>query len=131
MAAVFGIDARNAEAFLGHDFVCLDKSKENEETVLHTFRRMRAEDIIFIKDFNPQAGLSVKAAGVVMSDYARESRTDICIPVEWVWSGEKFIGEFDEKCALCDTPFYEEHNITIQREIIDLMPGRLKLPDEW
>jgi hypothetical protein len=26
---------------------------------------------------------------------------------------------------------YEELNITVQREIIDLMPGKLQLPEEW
>ena len=131
MTAVFGIDAHDAETFLQRGFVCVDKASEKEEAVLKTFRSIRAEDIIFIKDFSPQAGLHIKAAGVALSGYPAEAGSEVCIPVEWVWRGEKLIEEFDEKCSRCSDPFYEENNITVQKEIIDLMPGKLQLPDEW
>lgn len=131
MSAVFGISSPGAENFLNRGFVCLDKASEKEKEMLDTFRSIRAEDVIFIKDFSPQAGLQVKAAGVALSSYVTEDGEEVCIPVEWVWRGKKLIEDFDEKCSRCGDPFYEEHNITVQREIIDLMPGRLQLPDEW
>ncbi len=131
MTAFFGIDAHNAKAFLNRGFVCVDKAGEKEKTVVNTFRSIRAEDIIFIKNFAPQTGLQVKAAGVVLSDYPNEIDSEVCIPVEWVWRGEKLIEEFDEKCSRCGDSLYEEHNITVQRELIDLMPDRLQLPKEW
>lgn len=131
MAAVFGIDAHNAKAILNHGVVCVDQSSEKEEGVLNTFRSIKAEDIIFIKSFSPQSGLHVKAAGVVLSGYPAATDSEVCIPVEWVLRGEKLIEEFDEKCLHCGDLLYEEHNITVQREIIDLMPRRLKLPEEW
>lgn len=131
MTAVFGIDAHDAENFLKGGFVCLDKTSQQEEAVLNTFRSIRTEDIIFIKSFTPQAGLQVKAAGIAMSGSAAENNAGVCIPVKWVWRGEKRIEEFDEKCSRCGDPFYEEHNITVQRELIDLMPGKLQLPKEW
>ncbi len=133
MSAVFGIDidADNADTFLKRGFVCVDKASEKEEVVLNTFRSIRAEDIIFIKSFNPQIGLHVKAAGIVLSGYPAEIDSEVCIPVKWVWQGEKLIGEFDEKFSRCGDLLYEEHNITVQREIIDLMPGKLQLPEEW
>lgn len=131
MSAVFGIDAHDAEAFLDQGFVCVDKASEKMTGVLNTFRNIRAEDVIFIKSFTPQAGLQVKAAGIALSDYPTETEAEVCIPVEWVWRGEKLIGGLDEKCSRCGAPFYEENNITVQKEIIDLMPDKLQLPDEW
>lgn len=131
MTAVFGIDAHNAEAFLNSGFVCVDKASKEEEEVLKTFHSIRAEDIIFIKHFTPQGGLKVKAAGIALSSYPDETDAAVCIPVKWVWRGVKFIEEFDEKCSRCGDPFYEEHNITVQREIIDLMPDSLQIPNEW
>lgn len=131
MSALFGIDAHNAETFLDRGVVCVDKTSEKEALVLKTFRTIRAEDIIFIKDFTPQLGLQVNAAGVVLSVYPVESDSEVCIPVEWVWRGKKVIEEFDEKCLHCGDPLYEEHNITVQRAIIALMPGKLQLPKEW
>jgi len=131
MTAVFGIDAQDAETFLTRGFVCVDKTNEKDGAVLNTFRSIRADDIIFIKEFTPQSGLQVKAAGVALSGYANEDDSEVCIPVEWVWRGEKLIEEFDEKCSRCGDRFYEENNITVQREIMDLMPGKLQLPEEW
>jgi len=131
MSAVFGVDAYNAETFLNRGFVCVDKTNENDEMVINTFRSIKAEDIIFIKSFTPQSGLQVKAAGVVLSSYPAEVESEVCIPVKWVWRGKKFIDEFDEKCSRCGDSLYEEHNITVQREIIDLMPDKLQLVNEW
>jgi hypothetical protein len=130
MTAFFGIDAHNAETFLNRGFVCVDKASE-KKVVVNTFRSIRAEDIIFIKNFASQTGLQIKAAGIVLSGYSNEIDSEVCIPVEWVWRGEKLIEEFDEKCSRCGDPLYEEHNITVQREVIDLMPDRLQLPKEW
>jgi len=131
MTAVFGIDACNAETFLERGYVCVDKANEKAEQVLDTFHSIRAEDIVFIKSFTPQSGLQVKAAGIVLSDYPAEHDSEVCVPVKWVWRGRKFIEEFDEKCSRCGDSLYEEHNITVQREIIDLMPSKLQLPKEW
>lgn len=131
MAAVFGIDAHNAERFLDRGVVCLDRTVETEEVVFNTFRCIRTEDVIFIKNFTPQTGLQVIAAGVAKTGYPAENESEVCIPVEWVWRGEKLIDEFDEKCSRCADPLYEEHNIAVQREIINLMLGRLQFPSEW
>jgi hypothetical protein len=131
MASIFGVDAHDADTFLNRGFVCVNKNNEKEEMVVNTFRSIKAEDIIFIKTFSPQAGLQVKAAGIALSDYPAEIDSEVCIPVEWVWRGKKLIDEFDEKCSRCGDSFYEELNTTVQREIIDLMPRKLQLPKEW
>ena len=124
MLAIFGVDALNAETFLNHGFVCVDKSIEQELLVVNTFRSIKAEDIIFIKDFTPQTGLRVKAAGIALSSYPAEIDSEVRIPVKWVWRGVKFIDEFNEKYSRCGDPFYKERSITVRREIIDLMSGK-------
>ena len=131
MSAVFGIDAHNAETFLSRGFVCVDKASEKAEIAMKVFRSIRTEDVIFIKDFSPQAGLTIKAAGIALSSYPAEINSEVCIPVEWVWRGKKLIDEFDEKCSHCGDLLYEEHNIMVQREIIELIPDKLQLPIEW
>jgi hypothetical protein len=131
MSAVFGIDAHDAETFLNRGMVCVSKTSEQEGVALNAFRSVKAEDIIFIKSFTPQAGLQVKAVGIILSDYPAGIGSEVCIPVEWVWRGKKLIDEFDEKCSRCGDSFYEEHNIMVQRELIDLIPDRLQLPIEW
>ncbi len=37
----------------------------------------------------------------------------------------------DESVPLNSKALYEEHNILVQREIIDLLPDKYRLPQEW
>jgi hypothetical protein len=127
MSAVFGIDAHEAEGFVDRGVVCVKGGSVSRGG----FRCMKTEDIIFIKDFSPETGLSVKAVGVVLSDYASEDEAGVCLPVCWAWRGCKQIEDFDEQRAMCDASFYEEHNITLQKAIIDLLPEPMRLPPEW
>ena len=131
MSAVFGVDACVVETTLNHGVVCVDKTYEKEREVFNTFRSIRAEDVVFIKSFTPQSGLQIKAAGVALSDYPAEHDAEVCIPVKWVWRGKKLIDEFDETCSQRGDLLYEEHNITVQKEIIDLISSKLHLPNEW
>ena len=131
MSAFFGIDANNAESFLEHGVVCIPDSEGRAAALLNTFHSIRAADVIFIKSCTSQTGLRVKAAGVVSSSFATESELGLCIPVEWVWTGDKLIENVGEEWTLCSDAIYEEHNILVQREIVDLLPSRFQLPEEW
>lgn len=131
MSAFFGIDERNTESSGSSGSVCMDKSDARAAAFLGTFRRIGVEDTIFIKHYTPQAGLIVKAVGIVRSNFASEDSKGICIPVEWVWRGEKFLEQLDEEQVHCLDPIYEEFNILVQKEIIDLVPEKLQLPEEW
>ena len=130
MTAFFGIDEHNSENFFEHGVVCMDNSVEKEAVLFKTFQSVRTEDIVFIKSFT-QAGLKVKAVGVVLSSFPTENELRVCIPVEWIWKGEKFMEQFGEELAHCSDALYEEYNILVQREIIDLMPSRFQLTEEW
>ena len=132
MTAFFGIDAQGSENLLEHGALCIDDSHKGTSVFPNTFRSIRADDIVFIKQFAPQSGLTVNAAGVAMSGYATEDDSGICIPVEWVWRGEQPIEIWGEEWnPHCSDALYEEYNIEVQRQIIDLMPGRFELPAEW
>ncbi|MDO8413575.1 MAG: hypothetical protein Q7S51_07290 [Gallionellaceae bacterium] len=126
MTTFFGIEAAQEEKFLEHGRVVLDKTRHSE--VLNTFRSIRTEDIVFIKNFTPHTGLKVKAIGLSLSSFARENSTEISFPVEWVWTGETLIGQVDEELASCSNAFYEEHNILAQRKIMDLLPDQSAQP---
>lgn len=131
MAAFFGIDERNAQGCIDKSIVCLPRSPDGKPDVHGIVAPIRNEDIIFIKRGTPASSLHIKAVGVVQSDYPSRSGPEVCLPVEWVWQGEEVLENFDEILALCGDAFYEEHNILVQRKILDLLPQRYQLPQEW
>src|SRR5450756_884991 len=90
MTAFFGIDERNAQGFLDKSIVCLPRSPDDKPNLHNIVSAIKNEDIVFIKHCTPQSSLHIKAIGVVLSDYPTESDLGICLPVEWVWQGEKF-----------------------------------------
>jgi hypothetical protein len=131
MSAVFGIDERNAQGFIDKSIVCFPRSPDGKLDFHSIVSAIRNEDIVFIKHCMPKSSLHIKAVGVVLSDYPTESDIGLCLPVDWVWQGEKVLDNLDEVLSLCGNPLYEEHNILVQREITNLLPEKYKLPQEW
>lgn len=131
MSAFFGIDELNAQGFVDNSIVCLPRTPKGELELHGIVSPIKHEDIVFIKRCTPESSLHIKAVGVVQSDFPTRSDGDVCLPVEWVWQGEKVVENLDEVLALCSSALYEEHNILVQREIIDLLPQRYQLPQEW
>ncbi|MBI5890740.1 MAG: hypothetical protein HZB47_08700 [Nitrosomonadales bacterium] len=131
MATFFGIDERNAQGYLDRHAVCLPHLPDGSADLHGIVSPIRHEDIVFIKQCTPQSSLRIKAVGVVQSDFPLAGEDEICLPVEWVWKGEKVLDNLDEVLSLCGEPLYEEHNITVQREIIDLLPAKYQLPPAW
>jgi len=131
MTTFFGIEEHNAQGFLDKSIVCLPRSPDGKSDLHSIVSAIKNEDIVFIKHCTPQSSLHIKALGVVLSDYPTESDLGICLPVEWVWQGEKVLENFGEVLSLCGNALYEEHNILVQREIINLLPEKYQLPQEW
>jgi hypothetical protein len=131
MTAFFGIDEREAKDFINKGTVCLPHLADGRTDVHGIVSPLRNEDIVFIKHCTPQSSLHIKAVGIVKSDVPIKDNPDVCLTVEWVWQGEKILDNLDEVLALCGDPLYEEHNITVQREIIDLLPEKYRLAQEW
>jgi hypothetical protein len=131
MSAIFGFEERNAQGFLDKNIVCLPRTQEGKPDLHGVVSSIKNEDIVFIKHCTPQSSMHIKAVGIVLSDYPTDSNLGTCLPVEWVWQGEKVLDTFDEVLSLCGDALYEEHNVTVQREIIDLLPEKYKLPQVW
>jgi hypothetical protein len=131
MAAFFGIDELNAQGFIDKSVVCIPHTPDGGLDLHAIVSPIKNEDIVFIKHCTPQLSLHIKAIGVVQSDYPNESDLGICLPVKWVWQGEKVPENIDEILPLCGEALYEEHNISVQREIIDLLPEKYRLPQQW
>ena len=130
MTAFFGIEERNAQGFLDKGIVCYPQLPDGKLDLQSIVSDIKNEDIVFIKHCTQQSSLHIKAVGVVLSDYSTESDLGICLPVEWVWQGEKILDNFDEVLSLCGNALYEEHNVMVQREIINLLPVKYKSPQE-
>ena len=131
MAAFFGIDELKAQGFIDKNVVCIPHTPDGELDLHAVVSPIRYEDIVFIKHCTPEQSLHIKAVGVVQSGYLTESSSGVCLPVKWVWQGEKVPENIDEALPLCGEALYEEHNISVQREIIDLLPEKYRMPQEW
>lgn len=130
MTAIFGIEECNAQGFIDKGVVCYPHSPDGKSDLHGVVSAIKNEDIVFIKHCTPQSSLRIKAVGVVLSDYPTESDLGTCLPVEWVWQGEKILESFDEVLSLCGNALYEEHNVLVQREIINLLPEKYQLSPE-
>ena len=123
MAAFFGIDEINAQGFTDRCMLCLPK-KSGGKLELHAVESpIRNQDIVFIKHCTSDYSLHIKAVGVVQLNYCTENCSGTCMPVKWVWQGERMPMNVDEAVPLSCEPLYEEHNVMVQREIFDLLPG--------
>lgn len=131
MAAFFGIDERNAGGYIDRHTVCFPHLSDGNADKHGIVSPIKQEDIVFIKQCTPQSSLHIKAVGIVQSDFPTAGEDEVCLPVEWVWQGEKVLDNLDEVLALCGEALYEEHNIMVQREIIELLPAKYQLPQEW
>ena len=131
MTAFFGIDELKAQNLIDKSVVCFPHSPDGKLDVHGIVSSIKNEDIVFIKHCTQQFSLHIKAVGVVQSDYPTESDLGVCLPVKWVWQGEKVLENIDEVLLLCGAALYEEHNISVQREITNLLPEKYRLPQEW
>jgi len=131
MAAFFGIDEHNAQGFVDNSIVCLPRSPDGKFALHSIVSPIKSDDLVFIKQCSPHSTLYIRAVGVVQSNIPTKIDAEVCLPVEWVWQGEKALDNLDEVLAQCGEPLYEEHNIMVQREIIDLLPQRYQLRQEW
>lgn len=131
MSAIFGFEEHDTQDFVEKGVVYLPHSQDGKLDLHNIVSDIKNEDIVFIKHCATQSSLRIKAIGVVKSDFPTENNGGVCLPVEWVWLGEKVLANFDEKLSSCGNALYEEHDILVQREIINLLPEKYRLHQEW
>ena len=124
--AIFGIGAHYdrdvTQEFLSRGVACVGWNENDAPPAHAILRQLRTGDIIFIKSWTPQAGLTVKAVGIVMEGRVRNVRSlGSGIPVRWVWSGEERIGKLDDKWPIRTVTLYEEQHPQVQSRIISLL----------
>jgi hypothetical protein len=128
--AIFGIGASYDGIDVSHDFisnkaVCVGW-KEQEAPPAHAIlRQLRTGDLIFIKSWTPQKGLTIKAVGVVTEGKVREVyKLGVGVPVRWQWTGEERIGKLEDKWPVHSVTIYEEQHPEVQAKVIELLLDR-------
>ena len=123
--AFFGMDGSKMEGVpepSRNEVDCLLCEPGRDAHTHQLFRQIRAEDVVFIKKFTPQTGMDVLAAGVVEPGSFVKSRTGDCVHVKWLWRGEEHTAVPEDRDAARGDTVYEEFDLAVQREIIDLLP---------
>lgn len=131
MATFFGIEETNTQELLEKNMVCIPRTPDGKLDLHNIVSPLKREDVVFIKHCVTQNILQIKAIGVMKSDYPAQEKFGMCMPVEWVWQGEKVLKNFDEFLSARNDLFYEEHDIIVQRELNNLLPDKYHLQQEW
>lgn len=100
-----------------------------QDTPFHSyFQHIRAGDVVFLKEFTPKTGMQILAAGVVSPGSMVENQAKSCVHVQWAWHGVQHTVAPEDQDASRSRPIYEEFDLAIQREILDLMPRSIHDP---
>ena len=111
--------------FINRGCACIGHSLKAAPPAHAILRQLRSGDIIFIKSFSPNKGLTIKAVGLVKDGVPRKYGVlGIGIPVRWTWKGEDKIGKLNDKWPVRSVTIYEEHHPKVQTRIMDLLLTR-------
>jgi hypothetical protein len=124
--AIFGIGARYetdvTQDFLSRGVACVGWAEKDAPPAHAILRQLRTGDLIFIKSWTPQTGLTIKAVGVVKEGRPQSVKDlGVGVPVQWVWSGEVRIGKLEDKWPVRTVALYEEQHPLVQARVIALL----------
>lgn len=119
--AFFGMDQCYVEDMTGESggIVCRTDASLH---VHRLFQQLRSGDVVFIKRFTPRRGLDVLAVGAIAPGCRVEDATGSHLQVQWLWKGSRHTINPDDRWPFRAESFYEEFDLPIQRELIDLLP---------
>ena len=95
--AIFGFGASYEREDVSGRFIeagaaCIGWSEADAPPLHNSLRHIKISDVVFLKSFAPQVGLTIKAVGVVTGREPREVEDLGCgVAVRWVWRGEERI----------------------------------------
>ena len=120
--AFFGMDQCYVENMTGESggIVCRTDVSQH---IHQLFQQLRSGDVVFIKHFTDQKGLDVLAIGTIAPGCRVEDPTGSHFQVQWLWKGRRHTIDPDDRCPFRAESFYEEFDLAIQRELIDLLPA--------
>ena len=135
MMAIFGIGAWYSgedmtDTFLKKGVACVGWEEQETPTLHRIMAHIKIGDIIYIKIYPANKGLSIKAIGIVTDDkVTRISKVgEACIKVKWVWKDDdgEYIGKISDKYVVRTGTLYEEYNPDVQKKIIDLLTENIQ-----
>ena len=131
--AIFGIGAwysgdDKTNDFLEKGVACVGWKEEETPTLHRIMAHIKIGDIIYIKIYPANKGLSIKAIGIVTDDKVSriEDSGEACLEVRWIWKGDEYIGRIDDKYVVRTGTLYEEYNPDVQKKIIDLLTSTIR-----
>lgn len=111
--------------FLKNSCACVGWDEKEAPPAHAILRHLRPGDIIFIKSYSPNGGLTIKAVGVVREGKVRSfGNLGDGVPVRWAWQGKEKVGTLDDKWPVRTVAIYEEYNPDVQNRVMDLLLGR-------
>jgi hypothetical protein len=127
--AIFGIGATYetdvSPQFIKKRLACVGWDKKKAQPLHSLLKHIKIGDLIYIKSHPPSIGLIIKAVGIVTSDELQSTDLGTGIPVKWLWTGEKRLGQFDDKYPVRNITLYEEYSRKVQGAVVDLLLLRL------
>lgn len=124
---VFGIGAfwENRDdmvpEFLRQHCACIGWSREDAPTLYDILEQVRIGSIVYLKSYNPQSGLRIKAVGIVTGTHMTTSLSNESLAVSWLWTGEDLVGMVDDKYPVRTCTIYEEPSREIQERVVSLL----------
>lgn len=117
-------DSRDvSEELIRAGFACVGWPEEDAPPLHNLLRDIGIGDIVFLKSFTPQSGLTIKSVGIVTGrgPVHTEGHLGWGVPVMWRWQGEERLGHLNDKYAARTMTLFEEHNPDVQRRVVDLL----------
>jgi hypothetical protein len=119
--ANYGKDGDVSEDFVKHGVACVGYEPD-EAPSLHTLlKHIKTGDVVYLKAYPANVGLIIKAVGVVVGNEVREYGDGWGVSVKWVWTGDKRLGQINDKYNVRRLTLYEEHNFEIHKKVLDLL----------
>ena len=130
--AIFGIGAQYSgkfnmsEQFFEKSCACVGWPEAEAPPAHEILRHVRTGDIVFIKSFTPQRGLTIKGVGIVTEGNVKNfSRLGMGVSVKWLWKGQEKVGLLKDHWPVRTVTIYEEFNPTVQKRVLNLLMGTI------
>ena len=123
--AIFGLGAYYQEdvtdEFVTNGIACVGWERADAPALHKMMAYIKVGDIIYIKSYPPDRGLTVKAVGIVVDDRVNSTDLGDCLRVNWIWVGNRELGKIQDKYNVRRNTLFEEYNPEVQREVIGLL----------
>jgi hypothetical protein len=135
--AIYGLGAMFDDTDVSEEFVtqgaaCIGWSEANAPSLYDMLRSIVNGDLIYIKTFRPQDGLTIKAVGIVtdrtISKFPVLGQQRRGVTVRWVWRGAEAMGKIQDKYPVRSLTLFHEHAPEVQSKVIELLLSALAPP---